>query len=93
MGDFPEGWSWDGILALSPSSCAARTLIMAIMVALEPSLSQCPLGKGVTKALGPDSRGQRGDKTPGGAPGLGWGVWQCCHSGIPPRCDSASPGR
>lgn len=57
---------------------------MVIMVALEPSLSQCPLGKGVTKALGTDSRGQRGDKTPGGAPGLGWGCGSAVIQEFPP---------
>lgn len=36
VGELPEGWSRDVILVLFPSSCAARTLIIVITVALEP---------------------------------------------------------
>lgn len=50
----------------------------------------------------PVALGKRGDKGPGtdvqgqnpwGSPQVVLGAWQCCHSGIPPRCDSATLGR
>lgn len=49
-----------------------------------PLQSQWPSEKGVTKALETDLEEQRGNKTPGGAPRLGWGCGSAVIQEFPP---------
>lgn len=79
------------MVALEPSSLLGHRVSSYLKLPgiswegdIKPTGKPVSLGKRGDKALGTDSQGQRGDKTPGGAPGLGWGCGSAVIQELPP---------